>query len=105
MASPWSDAGIASKFLDERSLFFESARGALGDGGEAGRVALGHCPGMHLSADVPLNAMIEHMFLLCQGQSNSYRDESPAFDRGCVTATTAGDAPLFFTTERFLKRP
>jgi hypothetical protein len=40
MASPWSDAASGAigilVFLDERSLFGEAARGALGDGGEPG---------------------------------------------------------------------
>ena len=71
------------EFLDERSLSLsESARGALGDGGEAGRVSRRHCPGHasdsqfpiltegasrsqgspSLSADVPLGEIIEYMF-------------------------------------------
>jgi hypothetical protein len=97
MASPWSDAmGLffASHFLDERSLFsIQSARGALGDGGVAGRVALRRCPGhasgllrtrpegwgqrsqgsASLSADVPLDAIIEHMFFSVKDSWRSFR--------------------------------
>ncbi len=88
MASPWSDAGVASNVLDERSLNDESARGALGDGGEAGRVALGHCPGMHLSADVPLATSIEHMFSSCKGRRcGRYSSESESYGgkRNCMS--------------------
>ena len=52
MASPWTDA-VFFQFCwcvwcfstSDHSFLVESARGALGDGGEAGRLSRRHCPG------------------------------------------------------------